>query len=84
MHTTFSSLKIRNYRLYYFGQVISLSGTFLQALAQDWLVLKLTNSGLMLGLVSAFQFLPMLLLMPFGGVIADRFPKLKLLFTTIY
>ncbi len=82
LHNTFSSLRIRNYRLYYFSQIISYSGTFLQALAQDWLVLKLTNSGTMLGLVSAFQFLPMLLLVSWGGVIADRFPKLKLLFIT--
>lgn len=81
-HTTFSSLKIRNYRLYYLGQIVSQSGIFLQALAQDWLVLKLTNSGLILGLVSACQFLPMLILMPWGGVIADRFPKLRLLLTT--
>lgn len=82
LQNTFSSLKIRNFRLYYFGQIVSVSGTFLQALAQDWLILKLTNSGLMLGLVSACQFLPMLILMPFGGVIADRFPKLKLLMAT--
>ena len=81
-HTTFSALKIRNYRLYYFGQIISLSGTFLQAIAQDWLVLKLTNSGVMLGLVSACQFLPMLVLTPLGGVLADRFSKFKLLCTT--
>ena len=79
---TFSSLKIRNYRIYYFGQIISVSGTFLQALAQDWLVLKLTNSGTMLGLVLAFQFLPVLLLTFYGGVIADRYPKLRLLYIT--
>ena len=79
---TFSSLRIRNFRLYCFGQIISLTGTFMQALAQDWLILKLTNSGLMLGLVSACQFVPMLVILPFGGVIADRFPKLKLLYIT--
>jgi len=82
MKNTFSSFKVRNYRIYYFGQVISVSGTFLQALAQDWLVLKLTNSGTLLGLVLAFQFLPMLLLTSWGGVIADRFPKLKILYIT--
>jgi MFS family permease len=81
-HNTFSSFKIRNYRLYYAGQIISVSGTFLQALAQDWLVLKLTNSGTLLGLVLAFQFLPMLVLTSYGGVIADRFQKLKLLYIT--
>ena len=79
---TFSSLKVRNYRLYYFGQAISVSGTFLQALAQDWLVLKLTNSGTMLGITLAFQFFPMLILGSYGGVIADRFSKLKLLYIT--
>ena len=81
-NAAFSSLRIRNYRLYYFGQAISISGTFLQALAQDWLVLKLTNSGTLLGLTLSFQFLPMLILTPFGGVIADRFSKLKLLYIT--
>ena len=82
LYRTFSSLKIRNFRIYYFSQVVSYCGTFLQALAQDWLVLKLTNSGTMLGLVSAFQFLPLLLFIPFGGVIADRFSKRKLLIIT--
>jgi len=80
--TTFSSLKVRNYRLYATSQFISYIGTFLSALAQDWLVLQLTNSGVMLGLVSALQFLPVLILTPYGGVIADRFPKLKLLYIT--
>ena len=81
-HRTFSSLKNRNYRLYYFGQIISVSGNFLQALAQDWLVLTLTNSGTMLGLVLLFQYLPMLLLSSYGGVIADRFSKLKIIYFT--
>ncbi|MGE5139164.1 MAG: MFS transporter [Rudaea sp.] len=80
--STFSSLRIRNYRLYYIGQIISTSGTFMQSIAQAWLVLKLTNSGTALGLVSALQFLPVLLLSPFGGVIADRFPKRTLLYIT--
>ncbi|MGE5139294.1 MAG: MFS transporter [Rudaea sp.] len=80
--TTFSSLKIRNYRLYYIGQVISVSGTFMQSVAQAWLVLKLTNSGTALGEVLALQFLPMLILSPLGGVIADRYPKRRLLYLT--
>ena len=79
---TFSSFKVRNFKVYYIGQLISVSGTFLQALAQDWLVLKLTNSGVMLGIALAFQFLPMLLLGSYGGVIADRFSKLKILYIT--
>ncbi|MGB8645377.1 MAG: MFS transporter [Anaerolineae bacterium] len=81
-HNTFSSLRVRNYRLYYTGQVISTSGTFMQSVAQAWLVLQLTHSGTELGLVSALQFLPVLLLSPFGGVIADRFPKRTLLLIT--
>lgn len=79
---TFSSLKIRNYRLYFIGQAISLVGTWMQMIAQDWLVLKLTNSGTQLGAVAAVQFLPILILGPWGGVIADRYKKIRLLFFT--
>ncbi|MCL4487159.1 MAG: MFS transporter [Chloroflexi bacterium] len=79
---TFSSLKIRNYRLYYIGQVISTSGTFMQSVAQAWLVLQLTNSGTELGLVAALQYLPILILSPFAGVLADRFSKRRLLLVT--
>src|SRR5512140_2871430 len=81
-HETFSSLHVRNYRLYYTGQVISTSGTFMQSVAQAWLVLQLTHSGTELGIVTALQSLPVLLLSPFGGVIADRFPKRTLLYIT--
>ena len=80
--TTFASLKIRNYRLYFIGQAISLSGTWMQTIAQDWLVLQITHSGTQLGIVSAFQFLPILILGPWGGVIADRFSKRKILYVT--
>jgi MFS family permease len=79
---TFSSLHIRNYRLYYLGQIISTSGTFMQNVALAWLVLKLTNSGTALGIAAALQYLPILLFGPYGGVIADRFPKRKILFLT--
>ncbi|MGH7883884.1 MAG: MFS transporter, partial [Candidatus Dormibacteraceae bacterium] len=79
---TFKSLRIRNYRLYFFGQVVSLTGTWMQTVAQMWLVLRLTHSGVALGLTTAFQFLPVLLLGAFGGVIADRFKKRRLLFLT--
>lgn len=79
---TFSSLKIRNYRLYFIGQGISLSGTWMQTIGQSWLVLELTGSGTALGLVLACQFLPVLFLAPLGGVIADRFSKRKILFVT--
>jgi len=81
-HETFSSLYVRNYRLYYIGQIISTSGTFMQTVAQAWLVLKLTNSGTALGITSALQYVPILLLGPYGGVIADRISKRKILYFT--
>ncbi len=79
---TFSSLQVRNYRLYIGGQMVSLTGTWMQRVAQAWLVLKLTDSGTSLGVVSALQFLPVLLLGPLGGVIADRIDKRRMLFVT--
>jgi MFS family permease len=79
---TLSSLHVRNYRLYYIGQIISTSGTFMQNIAQTWLVLKLTNSGTALGLTTALQYLPILILGPYGGVIADRISKRKILYFT--
>lgn len=79
---TFSSLKIRNYRLYFFGQAISLSGTWMQTIAQSWLVLQLTGSGTALGIITALQFIPVLVLGTWGGVIVDRFSKRRLLFFT--
>jgi MFS family permease len=79
---TFSSLHVRNYRLYYLGQIISTSGTFMQTVAQAWLVLSLTHSGKALGLATALQYLPILLLGPYGGVVTDRIPKRKILFYT--
>lgn len=82
LRRTFRSLANRNYRLFIVGQVISLSGTWMQSVAQAWLVLRLTGSGTALGLVIALQFLPVLLFGPFGGVIADRFPKRRLLLAT--
>ncbi len=80
--TTFSSFGIRNYRLYYMGQIISTSGTWMQSVAQAWLVLQLTDSGTALGLVTALQCVPVLLFGPFGGIVADRFPKHRLLMAT--
>jgi MFS family permease len=78
-HETFSSLYVRNYRLYYIGQIISTSGTFMQTVAQAWLVLQLTHSGPALGIATALQYLPILVLGPYGGVVADRFSKRKIL-----
>jgi MFS family permease len=79
---TFSSLRIRNFRLFFVAQLISVSGTWMQAVAQAWLVLHLTGSGVDLGIVVGLQFLPMLLLGPFGGLVADRADKRTLLFAT--
>jgi MFS family permease len=76
------SLKVRNYRLYFSGQLVSLTGTWAQRVAQDWLVLQLTNSGTLLGVVTALQFAPALLLSLYGGALADRGDKRKLLLVT--
>ena len=78
----FSSLRVANYRLFFAGQVVSLSGTWMQGVAQAWLVLELTESGTALGLVSSLQFLPVLLFGPLGGVVADRFDKRHILYAT--
>jgi MFS family permease len=78
----FSSLRIRNYRYYFAGQVVSNTGTWMQRIAQDWLVLSLTGSPFAVGVTTAMQFLPMLLLGLFGGVLADRMPKRRLLIAT--
>ena len=72
----FQSLRIRNYRLFWTGQMISLTGTWMQTTAQAWLVLRLTNgSPFALGVVTTLQFLPVMLLALYGGVLADRLPK---------
>ncbi len=76
------ALNHRNYRLLYPAQVFSNIGTWAQRVAQDWLVLELTGSAQLLGLVTALQFLPSLLLSLYGGVLADRFKKRNLLVLT--
>jgi MFS family permease len=77
---TFRSLRNPNYRRYALGSLVSNTGTWMQRVAQDWLVLRLTDgSGTALGITTGLQFLPVLLLSPYAGVIADRFPKRRLL-----
>jgi MFS family permease len=76
---TFASLAIPNYRRYISGQAISLVGTWMQMAAQAWLVLSITHSATTLGLIVALQTLPVLLLGPYGGVIADRVDKRRLM-----
>ncbi|WP_170323881.1 MFS transporter [Cryptosporangium phraense] len=78
----FSSLHVGNYRLYFTGQLISMAGTWMQAVALAFLVLHLTGSGTQLGLATAIRFLPVLLLSPLGGVVADRVDKRRLIFLT--
>ena len=76
---TFRSLHIRNYRLFFVGQLISITGTLMQTVAQSWLVLSMTGSGVALGVTVALQFLPMLLFGMWGGLLADRSDKRRLL-----
>jgi MFS family permease len=77
-----SSLRHRNYRLFFFGQLISVMGTWMQTVAQSFLVLDLTHSGTDLGLVTAARFLPILLFGPAGGLFADRRNKRRILYVT--
>jgi MFS family permease len=79
---SFDSLAVPNYRRYFVGQLISLSGNWAQMVAAVWLILGLTHSGFAVGLTTALQFLPMLLIGAWGGLLADRFPKRDLLIVT--
>lgn len=78
----FQALRTRNYRLYWIGQLVSMTGSWMQTTAQAWLVLQLTQSPMAIGLVATLQFLPVLLLSLIGGVIADRVPRFRLILTT--
>ena len=82
LRRSFDSLSVPNYRRYFWGQVISLSGNWMQTVAEIWLVLSLTDSGIAVGLTTALQFLPMLLFGAWGGLLADRFSKRRLLILT--
>ena len=76
---TFDSLSVPNYRRYFAGQVVSISGNWMQIVAEMWLIVQLTGSGVSVGVTAALQFLPMLLFGAWGGLLADRVPKLRLL-----
>jgi MFS family permease len=78
----FQALGNRNYRLYWLGQLVSMTGSWMQTTAQAWLVLELTKSPLAIGLVATLQFLPVMLLSLPGGVIADRVPRYQLILVT--
>jgi MFS family permease len=76
---TFTSLRVPNYRRYFFGQLASISGNWMQTVAEMWLMVKLTGSGAYVGLTAGLQFLPVLLFGAWGGLLADRMPKRRLL-----
>lgn len=82
LRATFSSLQSRNFRLYFFGQSMSQIGTWTQKIAQAWLVLDLTDSGALLGVTLALQALPTLLFTAWGGLLADRMDKRRILLWT--
>lgn len=82
MKNTLRSMKSRNFRLFFYGQLVSTTGTWIQTIALGWLVLEITGSGFDVGVVTALQFLPMLLFGTYGGVIADRLDKRRTLVVT--
>jgi len=79
---TFAALRVRNFRLYFVGQLISVSGTWMQSVAQGWLVLQLTGSSVGLGVAVALQYVPILLFGFYGGLVADRHEKRQILYLT--
>ncbi|NNN01837.1 MAG: MFS transporter [Acidimicrobiaceae bacterium] len=79
---TFAALSVRNFRLYFVGQLISVSGTWMQSVAQGWLILQLTGSSVDLGFAVALQYLPILLFGSYGGLVADRYEKRRILYFT--
>jgi MFS family permease len=82
LRRSFDSLSVPNYRRYFKGQVVSLSGNWMQTVAEVWLILSLTGSGFAVGVATALQFLPILVLGAWGGSLADRFAKRDLLLVT--
>src|SRR3712207_1253332 len=82
LRRTFASLAVPNYRRYFAGQVVSISGNWMQMVAEMWLIVQLTGSGLSVGLTAGLQFLPVLLLGAWGGLLADRLSKRGLLMST--
>jgi len=79
---TFAALSVRNFRIYAIGQLISISGTWVQSVAQAWLVLTLTHSGFALGITLALQYIPLLIAGPLGGLVADRHDRRHILILT--
>ncbi len=79
---TFAALRVRNFRLYFIGQLISTSGTWMQSVAQGWLLLQITGSSVDLGIAVALQYAPMLVFGSYGGLVADRHEKRRILYLT--
>ena len=79
---TFSSLQVPNYRRYFIGQAVSVSGNWMQIVAEMWLIVQLTGSGTAVGFTAGLQFLPLLLFGAWGGILADRLDKRRLLLVT--
>ncbi len=79
---TFAALRVRNFRLYFIGQLISVSGTWMQSVAQGWLLLQLTGSSVDLGIAVALQYAPILVFGSYGGLVADRLEKRRILYGT--
>jgi MFS family permease len=79
---TFAALSVRNFRLFFVGQLISVSGTWMQSVAQGWLILQLTGSSVDLGFAVALQYVPILLFGTYGGLVADRHEKRRILYCT--
>lgn len=84
MSPTFTSFRYRNYRLWFAGALVANTGTWMQRVAQDWLVLTVlsADSGLAVGIVTGLQFLPILVLTPYAGLVADRLPRRRILLAT--
>ena len=82
LQRTFASLSVPNYRRYFSGQVVSITGNWMQNVAEMWLVVQLTGNGVSVGFTAALQFLPILLFGAWGGLLADRISKRRLLTIT--
>ena len=82
LRTTFSSLGVRNYRIYFAGQFVSVAGNWAQNVALPWLILTLSHNGAVLGLATAARYAPVIMLGPWGGLVADRYDRRLILIGT--
>src|SRR3982750_3486992 len=82
LRDTFRALRHRNYRLFFYGQLVSLIGTWMQQTAMSWLVYEITGSKFLLGAISAVGSAPMMVFALWGGALADRYPKRSILLVT--